>query len=274
MAGRRSGEQHGGEMARVFISHAVSDGAAKAGELVSRLEARGQACWIAPRDVAPGRTYPAQILAAIRDGRGLVLLLTEAANASPDVLQEVQLAHSAKKLIVPVAVGEVRLSDDLGYFLSVRQHLRWSSAEAVAAALDAVLPPLAVEDATLSARDAGLEAVAAVAAAAASETGVSGPFRMVVRSTGEEPDTLWLCSEADYRDPRCLSVAIRGAARQALVAKHGRGFGDAYQGRTIVVDGVARKQRIDFISGGKPTGHYYFQTHVDVDDPGLIRLMD
>ena len=82
-------------------------------------------------------------MAAIREGRSLVVLLTEAANASPGVLQEVQIAHSSKRLIVPVSVGEVRLSDDLGYFLSVRQHLRWSSAEDVAAAVGNVLPPLA-----------------------------------------------------------------------------------------------------------------------------------
>ena len=261
-------------MTRVFISHAVSDGGAKAAELVTRLEARGEACWIAPRDIVPGRTYPAQIMAAIREGRGLVVLLTEAANASPDVLQEVQIAHSAKKLIVPVAVGEVRLSDDLGYFLSVRQHLRWSSAEGVATAVAGVLPPAAAETVAPDDSPGVMDAVAAIAAAAASEDGVSGAFRLLVRSTGEEPDTLWLCSEADYRDPRCLSIAVRGRARDSLLAQYGARFGDAFTGRTVVVHGVARKQRIDFISGGRPTGHYYFQTHVDVDDPAQLAMRD
>ena len=261
-------------MSRVFISHAVSDGAGKASELVTSLEARGHACWIAPRDIVPGRTYPAQIMAAIREGRSLVVLLTEAANASPDVLQEVQIAHSSKRLIVPVSVGEVRLSDDLGYFLSVRQHLRWSSAEDVAAAVGNVLPPLATGSAPDAEREPQMDPTAAIAAAAASESGVTGTFRLVVRSTGEETDTLWLCSEADYRDPRCLSVAIRGEARRALLAQHGAQLGAHFRERTVIVDGTARKQRIDFVSGGKPTGHYYFQTHVDVDDPAQLAMRD
>lgn len=263
-------------MSRLFISHAVADGAGKAAELVDRLEAGGNACWIAPRDVVPGRTYPAQILTAIRDGRGLVLLLTERANDSPDVLQEVQIAHSAKKLIVPVAVGEVPLSDDLGYFLSVRQHLRWTSADDVAAALARAMPP-AVGAGAAAPPDAGpgvMDAVSAVSAAAASDDGVGGRFKFVVRSTGEEPDVLWLSSEADYRDPRCLSVAIRGAARAELLRSHGARFGDAFAGRTVMVDGVACKRRIDFLSGGAPTGLYYFQTHVDVDDLGSLRIID
>lgn len=263
-------------MSRLFISHAVSDGAAKAAELVGQLEGSGDACWIAPRDIQPGRTYPAQILTAIRNGRGLVLLLTERANESPDVLQEVQLAHSAQKLIVPVAVGNVRLSDDLGYFLSVRQHLRWTTAEQVAEALGRVMPPVA--GSTVSAAETSgagiMDGMAAVAAASASDDGVVGRFRFVVQSTGEERDTLWLSSETDYRDPRCLSVAIRGQARADLLRSAGSGFADVFQGRTVIVEGVARKRRINFLSEGSPTGLYYFQTHVDVDALDALQIID
>jgi hypothetical protein len=261
-------------MSKIFISHAVRDGAAKASELVASLETSGNECWIAPRDIVPGRTYPAQIMAAIREGRGLVVLLTEAAIQSPDVLQEVQIAHSSQRLIVPVAVGEARLSDDLGYFLSVRQHLNWSSAEAVAAAVAKVLPPPAIDSLRGSDHDRPIEPAAAVAAAAAADGGIEGKFRLKVLSTGQDAGTLWLCSEVDYRDPRCLSVAIRGEARQALLERHGTQFGSFFRDRTIMIEGIARKKRVDFVSGGKPTGHYYFQTHVEVESLTRIGFLD
>ncbi len=248
---------------KIFVSHAVSDGAAKAAELVELLEAIGDPCWIAPRDIAPGRTYPAQIMAAIRESRAVILLLTEAANRSPDVLQEVQIAHSAKKLIVPASVGTVPLSDDLGYFLSVRQHLRWSTAGEVVAAIARVLPPLAPVAPT-----AAMDAITAVAAAAASESGISGRFGFVVRSAADDGEILWLCSEIDYRDPRCLSVAVRGAARHRMKGA------DQFRGRRITVEGVALKKRIDFLTNGEPTGLYYYQTHVDVDDPAQVTSVD
>ena len=39
---------------RVFISHASVD-AKKAGELCKAIEGMGYPCWIAPRDIAPGK---------------------------------------------------------------------------------------------------------------------------------------------------------------------------------------------------------------------------
>jgi hypothetical protein len=52
-------------------------------------------------------------MAAIRTSAALVLLLTRAANDSPDVLQEVQIAHAERRLIVPVVIDGVMPSDDL-----------------------------------------------------------------------------------------------------------------------------------------------------------------
>ena len=48
----------------------------------------------------------------------------------------------------------------------------------------------------------------------------------------------------------------------------------ALQGRTIRVDGEARRVRIDFLAGGRPTGKYYYQTHVVIERGEQLRSVD
>ncbi len=119
-------------MAHLFISHSTRDGAPIAQPLSAALEAAGHRCWIAPRDVKPGVPYPGQIVTAIEASAGLVLLVTPAANESPDVLQEIQLASTARKTIAPVIVSGCAPGADLRYFLGVRHQIPWTSASATA----------------------------------------------------------------------------------------------------------------------------------------------
>ncbi len=125
-------------MAHWFISHSTKDGAAEAQALVQALEARGEACWVAPRDVAAGVPYPGQITRAVQAAKGLIVVVTPAANDSTDVLQEVQIANGARVKITPVIVGGAKPSDDLQYYVGVRHQVSWSNAEAVADAVAGV----------------------------------------------------------------------------------------------------------------------------------------
>jgi hypothetical protein len=118
--------------ARIFVSHSTRDGVEPATAIAKGLEARGVPCWIAPRDVMPGTLYPGQIVRAVEACRGFVLVLTPDANESPDVLQEVQIAHSSRKLIAPIIVGDVLPNADIRYFITVRHHIAWSTGDAVA----------------------------------------------------------------------------------------------------------------------------------------------
>ncbi len=131
-------------MSGVFLSYATTDGAERVVALADALEAAGRRCWRAPRDVTAGRPYAGQIVSAIRSCDALVVLATAGACASADVLQEIQVAHSAKKLIIPILFAEVALSDDLEYYLSARHQLRWlggdATARQVVTALDAAAP--------------------------------------------------------------------------------------------------------------------------------------
>ena len=101
----------------IFISYASED-AAVADRIRNGLEQTGVTCWIAPRDIEPGTSFPAAITAAIHACRAQVLLLTPQANVSRHVLSEVELAFNAGKPILAVLVGKTTPSPDLQYFIS------------------------------------------------------------------------------------------------------------------------------------------------------------
>ncbi|SFO26096.1 hypothetical protein [Sphingomonas sp. OK281] len=111
-------------------------------------------------------------------------------------------------------------------------------------------------------RDAIGPMVAIERAAGLAPGGYPGIFVMTVRASGTQGSSLYLNSERDYRDPRNLSLEVRPIAQAQLEARLGAPAGTALQGRTIRVDGEARRVRIDFTTDGRPTGKYYYQTHV------------
>lgn len=164
-------------MAKIFVSHATSDGANVANVLATELETLGRACWIAPRDVVAGRTYAVQILDAIENSGGVALVLTPAANASRDVAQEVQIAHAREKTIVPLVIDRTVPVGDLAYFLALRQQVHWTTPREAAFS---ILKSLGGQSAT--GQDI-LPAASVVAAAANSESGIAGVFEMTVRSS-------------------------------------------------------------------------------------------
>lgn len=116
-------------------------------------------------------------------------------------------------------------------------------------------------------------ALAVMAAADAAPRGFRGTFGFkVVRAEMVGP-RLFLNSYPDYRDQRNLSVAIQAPALAELKRRYGADLRAAFLGRIIEVDGLARRQRIDFTTSGRPSGKYYFQTHVGVTRPDQIRIV-
>ena len=113
----------------VFISHSSSNRPV-ANAVCASLESAGIRCWIAPRDVMPGRSYSGEITRAIQQSRAFVLIFSEHSNNSEQVLREVQLAANSRLHIVQFRIDAVSPSDDLEYYLSGPH---W---------LDAVTPPL------------------------------------------------------------------------------------------------------------------------------------
>lgn len=110
---------------RVFISHSADD-AAVASDICSAIEARGIACWIAPRNVRAGDDFLESIQAAIESAPAFVLVLSRASSVSPFVLSETQVAFDYKRPIFPVRIEKVDPVGSLRMLLS-----RWHRVDAI-----------------------------------------------------------------------------------------------------------------------------------------------
>ncbi len=107
----------------VFISYSTKQTAA-AEQLVAFLESNDIPCWIAPRDIPPGSSYPAEIVGAIRSCSGLVLLASEDTNASDHVLTEVRLAFDNKKPILAYRLTNFVFTDEFVYYVGGKHWIK------------------------------------------------------------------------------------------------------------------------------------------------------
>src|SRR5260370_19623584 len=113
----------------VFISHS-SLKKPVADAVCAGLEKNAIRCWIAPRDVQPGRSFAGEITRAIQHSKVMVLIFSANSNTSEQILREVQLAASSHLHIVQFRIENVLPNEDLEYYLSAPH---W---------LDALTPPL------------------------------------------------------------------------------------------------------------------------------------
>jgi hypothetical protein len=113
----------------VFISYSQKD-KPTADAACAGLEAAGIRCWIAPRDVPPGMSWPAAIVGAIGQSRVMVLVFSSHAIASEEVQREVVHAFQHRAVVVPLRIEEISPSGDMAYYMSATH---W---------LDALTPPL------------------------------------------------------------------------------------------------------------------------------------
>ena len=102
----------------LFVSH-VSEDRTAALEIVEELERRGVPCWIAPRNIEPGRPFDDEIVAALDRCRAMLLVFSEQCNESEYIRREVTVAGENHKVIIPFRIEDaqprrglrVRLSD-------------------------------------------------------------------------------------------------------------------------------------------------------------------
>jgi len=90
---------------RVFISHASEDRAI-ADAVCEAIEGRGVRCWIAPRDITPGKDYAEALYDALGECTSLVLVFSQHSNRSPQVRREVERAARDGDLIVPFRIDD------------------------------------------------------------------------------------------------------------------------------------------------------------------------
>jgi TIR domain len=102
----------------LFVSH-VSEDRTAAMAIVEELERRGVGCWIAPRNVRPGKPFDDEIADAIDASRAMLLIFSERCNESEYIRREVTVAGESQKVIIPFRIENaqpkrglrVRLSD-------------------------------------------------------------------------------------------------------------------------------------------------------------------
>lgn len=188
-------------MARdVFISHSAQD--KKVAETIcAALEEAAIRCWVAPRDVRPGRSFPGEITRAIQQSKVMLLIFSKASNSSEQVLREVQLAVDCHVPIVRLRIEDITLSDDLRYYLSTPQYL------------DALTTPLSKHIPRLEAAIRELLDQAAEESAKAAAPSPAGPVAVLEkhRAPGieENPPVKW--------KPFAIAAAVFLAIALALV---------------------------------------------------------
>ncbi|MGA2122552.1 MAG: toll/interleukin-1 receptor domain-containing protein [Methanoregula sp.] len=113
----------------VFISYAHVD-KPTADAVCARLESQNIRCWIAPRDVPPGKNFPEAIIDGIEGSKIMVLIFSSHSNASEHVIREVTKAISKSLLIIPFRIEDVQPTKSMDYLIGTPH---W---------LDAISPPL------------------------------------------------------------------------------------------------------------------------------------
>ena len=111
----------------VFISYS-SKNADVANQVMTYLEQHGIQCWIAPRNIAPGKEWVPAIQEALREAKVFVLIYTDESNASRQVMNEVALAFNAEKIMVPLCLTKQEMNDELKYYLT---RVHWQNATSV-----------------------------------------------------------------------------------------------------------------------------------------------
>jgi hypothetical protein len=113
----------------VFVSHSAKD-KVTADAVCAVLESKGIRCWVAPRDITPGKDWGESIIEAIKGARVMVLIFSTNANNSPQIKREVERAVNKGIPVIPLRIEDVVPTASLEYFLSTPH---W---------LDAFTPPL------------------------------------------------------------------------------------------------------------------------------------
>ena len=105
-------------------------GQADSDAMCATLEEAGIKCWIAPRDIIPGRNFQEAIIDAIDKARIMVLIYSSNSLSSSQVIRELTIAVEKNVIIIPFKIEEIPPSGPMEWLISVPH---W---------LDAITPPI------------------------------------------------------------------------------------------------------------------------------------
>lgn len=106
----------------VFVSHSKQDQPV-AESVCKGLEANGLRCWIAPRDIVPGKTWSDAIIEGVESSATMVVIFSSDANQSQHVQREIEVAISRNIAVIVFRVEDVKPTKGIEYFLGQKQWL-------------------------------------------------------------------------------------------------------------------------------------------------------
>lgn len=108
----------------VFVSYSTVDQKVAEG-VCGYLERYGLRCFVAYRDIAPGRVWAAEITKALDDSASMVVIFSEAFNVSEQTDREIELASENKIPILTFRVADTKFTGAKKYYL---KNLNWIDA--------------------------------------------------------------------------------------------------------------------------------------------------
>ena len=109
-------------MTDIFISYSKKN-KILADQIAAYLEANGLSCWIAPRSIAPGTEYAAEIIKGIEGCKVFLLIFSETSNQSQHVLREVGRAVNRNVPFIAYRIHHIYPTQSMEYFLESVQWL-------------------------------------------------------------------------------------------------------------------------------------------------------
>ena len=111
-------------------------------------------------------------------------------------------------------------------------------------------------------------------AADAAPDAIAGTYEITIKAFGEDDGVIYLNSELDYRDQRCLTVALLPSAQTDFKKRFDVDPKASLIGKKIRITAPAKRMKVFFTADGRTTGKYYYQTHVVVTDLDQIITID
>jgi len=122
-------------MADIFISYSRRD-SEQALSLAEQLRAAGMTIWIDQHGIEADTSWSKEIVSAIKSCKAFCLLLSDASIASMNVVKETSLASEFKRVIIPIELHQVELTDDFHYQLAGLQRTSINNMDAILHALE------------------------------------------------------------------------------------------------------------------------------------------
>ncbi len=115
----------------VFISYSTID-QEYANKIYEFLTTNNISAWIATKNIHGGESFANEITKAVEDCKAFIFVLSENSDKSPHCGNELSMAFSQKKVIIPVRLHEFSLSKSNTYFLQQSQWIDYFKNEGVA----------------------------------------------------------------------------------------------------------------------------------------------